>query len=214
MLKELVSIFLNFPCALCQRPASKIVCHYCEQQLKSYQLENHQQLWQGNLPVFVWGKYDGTLKRAIAFMKYDRLPDLGLIFGEWLGQSWLDSNFNLAQIVVVPIPIHVKKLRQRGFNQAEKIAEAFCQVTGYNLQPKILTRVKPSQAMFGLNPNQRKVNINSAFAVGKIPKLKMAKKSVLLIDDIYTTGATVQEAAKVLQQKGIKVIGVAVVATP
>ena len=45
--------------------------------------------------------------------------------------------------MVVPIPIHVKKLRQRGFNQAEKIAEAFCQVTDYDLQPKILTRVKP-----------------------------------------------------------------------
>ncbi len=214
MLKQLVSIFLNFPCALCQRPASKIVCHYCEQQLKSYQLQNHRQLWQGNLPVFVWGKYDGTLKQAIASMKYNRLPEIGLIFGEWLGQSWLDLNVNFGPTIVVPIPLHVKKLKQRGFNQAEKIAEGFCQVTDYDLQPKVLKRVKQTQAMFGLNPNQRKVNIDSAFAVGKIPQLKGNKKSVLLIDDIYTTGATVQEAAQVLQQKGIKVIGVAVVATP
>ena len=41
--------------------------------------------------MFAWGKYDGTLKRAIASMKYDRLPEMGLMLGEWLGQSWLDS---------------------------------------------------------------------------------------------------------------------------
>ncbi len=220
MLKELLSIFLQFPCSLCQRPASEIVCNYCQQQLKSCQLKNNQKLCQGNLPVFAWGKYDGTLKRAIASMKYDRLPEMGLMLGEWLGQSWLGSVSEvnqsqiISQIIVVPIPLHPQKQQQRGFNQAEKIAEGFCQITGYNLHPKVLKRVKQGQAMFNLNPAQRKANINAAFAVGQIPQLKMAQKSVLLIDDIYTTGATVKEAVKVLHKKGIEVMGVAVVATP
>lgn len=221
MIKGLVSIFLKLPCSLCKRPASKIICHYCEQQLKTCQLKNSCEFWRtakrissrSHLPVFVWGKYDGNLKRAIASMKYDRLPDLGLMLGEWLGKSWQDANLEMdSQIIAVPIPLHPKKQRQRGFNQAQKIAEGFCTITGYSLQPTILKRVKQSQAMFNLNPDQREVNINNAFAVGAISKSK--QKSVLLIDDIYTTGATVREAAKVLTQKGIKVVGVATIATP
>ena len=217
MLKGLVSIFLDFPCSLCQRPASKIVCHYCEQQLKTCQLKNSKKLWQSRIPVFVWGKYDGNLKQAIAAMKYNRLPDMGLMLGQWLGETWRDSllDINQSQIMVVPIPLHPEKLKQRGFNQAQKIAEGFCSITGYDLQPKVLKRIKQSQAMFNLNPTQRKINITNAFAVGKIPQSKRKKtKSVLLIDDVYTTGATVQEAAKVLNQKGIKVMGAAVLATP
>ena len=233
MLKGLVSIFLDFPCSLCQRPASKIVCHYCEQQLKTYQLEISQDLQRlcspspslghtlyparSPMPIFVWGKYDGNLKQAIAAMKYNRLPDLGLMLGQWLGETWRDSGLELnpSEIMVVPIPLHPEKLKQRGFNQAQKIAEGFCSVTGYHLESKILKRIKQSQAMFNLNPAQRKNNIVNAFAMGKMPQSKRKKnKSVLLIDDIYTTGATVQEAAKVLQQRGVKVIGAAIVATP
>ncbi len=235
MLKGLVSIFLDFPCSLCQRPASKTVCDYCEQQLKACQLKNYQHLQRSqsasssgclcnasesrrsDVPIFVWGRYDGNVKQAIAVMKYNRLPDLGLMLGEWLGETWQDSGLELktSEIAVVPIPLHPKKLKQRGFNQAQKIAEGFCSVTGYALESKILCRIKQGQAMFNLNPSQRKNNITNAFAVGKIPQSKGKKsKLVLLIDDIYTTGATVQEAAKVLEQKGIKVVGAAIVATP
>ncbi|MDJ0535633.1 MAG: ComF family protein [Xenococcaceae cyanobacterium MO_207.B15] len=232
MLKGLLSIFLKLPCSLCQRPASEIVCSYCQQKLKSCQLNHSQKLSLGNLSVFAWGRYDGTLKRAIALMKYDRLPEMGSMLGQWLGHNWLSSvsHVNKSKIVVVPIPLHPEKLQQRGFNQAEKIAQGFCQITGYSLQPKILNRVKNSEAMFNLNSAQRKANINDAFAVGNIPPRKMKQKStprlemlpsrkplsrsILLIDDIYTTGATVSEAAKVLQKQGMKVTGVAVVATP
>jgi ComF family protein len=215
MLKEFLSIFINIPCALCQRPASATICNYCQQQLKSCQLQQ-QKLGRGHLPVLAWGKYEGTLKRAIASMKYNHLPEIGCLLGQWLGESWLNAvtGVNKAQIIVVPIPLHPEKLQQRGFNQAEKIAAGFCQVTDYNLQPKLLKKVKNSQAMFNLNPNQRVANISNAFIIGKIPRSKMTSQSILLIDDIYTTGATVSEAAKVLQRQKIKVRGVAVVATP
>ncbi len=226
MLKGLVSIFLDFPCSLCHRPTSKILCDYCEEQLKACQLNNSQHLKRSynasasgisHIPIFVWGKYDGSLKQAIAKMKYNRVSDLGLILGKWLGETWGGSvlELNSSEIMVVPIPLYPEKLKQRGFNQAQKIAEGFCSVTGYDLKSKVLRRVKQGQAMFNLNPTQRKINITNAFAVGKIPQSKGKKtKSVLLIDDVYTTGATVQEAAKVLEQKGIKVVGAAIVATP
>lgn len=235
MLKGLVSIFLDLPCSLCKRPASKIVCHYCEEQLKAYQLKNYQQLMRSrhpsssgclsqdspsgrsHMPIFVWGKYDGNLKQAIALMKYNRLPDLGLMLGKWLGEAWQDSRLNIdrSEIMVVPIPLHPEKIKQRGFNQAQKIAEGFCSITGYSLQPRVLKRIKQGKAMFDLNPTQRKINITNAFAVGKITQSKRNQtQSVLLIDDIYTTGATVKEVAKILNHRGIKVMGAAVIATP
>lgn len=113
--------------------------------------------------------------------------------------------------MVIPIPLHEDKLKTRGFNQAELIANGFCQVTGYPLQRKLLMRIKNTEAMFGLNPQQRQKNISQAFCLGKdYTKINKYNK-ILIIDDIYTTGITVNEAIQVLNKVKLKTIGVATV---
>jgi ComF family protein len=216
MLKSLLSLFLQSPCCLCQRFSETSICDRCQQQLKSFQLSSRDRLWQGTLPLFAWGRYEGQLKQALSKLKYERQSQVGTILGQWLGQAWLDSAIALdrAKLIVVPIPLHPEKLKTRGFNQAELIAQGFCQLTGYRLQANALVRVKDTPALFGLNPSQRQQNLQNVFVVGKVWQQKLPKLSVLLIDDIYTTGTTAQEAAKVLRQQGINVHGVTVIATP
>jgi ComF family protein len=212
MFKQLLSVFLESHCEFCQRPTSDILCEYCGQKLFSNQLQpsDRLKLYQTQA-IFAWGLYDGQLKRAIALMKYQRKPEIAQMLGTLLGQAWRETKQLKfpPQATVVPIPLHRKKLQERGFNQAEVIAQGFCQVTGYKLNTQALIRVKETEAMFNLeNLAARAKNIQGALQVGK----KLPKYPVLLVDDIHTTGTTIQESIKVLQQKQIKVVGVAVAA--
>ena len=206
MLKQLLSVFLQSRCGFCQRTTPATLCQYCQQKLLSHQLPKSDRVLNDNLPVFAWGRYEGQLKRAIALMKYNNKPELGRVLGELLGQTWLDSDPISRKITVVPIPLHQQKLKTRGFNQAQIIAQSFCRITGYSLNTQALIRVRETKAMFDLNPEERIKNLQGAFKVGS----KLPKHPVLLIDDIYTMGTTVRESVKVLSE--VEVIGVAVVA--
>jgi ComF family protein len=216
MWRDLLSFCLKFPCPLCQRPADTTICLYCQKQLESCQINNPSSSWQGNLPVFSWGVYDGKLKRAIATCKYDRQPEIGKELGKWLGKSWKSNSIGQKNknLIVLPIPLAEEKLKTRGFNQAVAIAQGFCQETGYSLSTKGLVRIKDTQPMFNLSPHQRQENIRQAFVIGKSWHKQIPRSPVLLLDDIYTTGTTVKEAAKLLRSKEIKVLGVIVLSSP
>lgn len=211
--KGLLNLFLKSNCPLCDRPTSVEFCEFCQRQLQRCQLKNPSQLWQGELPIFIWGNYGGSLKQAIAALKYENKPELARPLGQWLGESWLKSSaICQKKLTVVPIPLHSAKLQERRFNQAELIAKSFCEYTGYKQQPLGLERIRETEAQFKLTPQQREENLADAFIVGK----SLAQKSVspvLLVDDIYTTGATVRAAAKVLRRRGIKVYGLVAVAS-
>lgn len=214
MLKSLLSLFLKPNCSLCDRPAEDILCKDCQRQIKNCQLKNPQQFWHLKLPLFAWGEYEGKLKQAIATLKYENHPELGNFLGCWLGESWLKSGMknSFQKISVIPIPLHADKLKQRGFNQAELIAKGFCQLTGYPLIAQGLERVRNTEAMFGLNPRQREDNIKNAFRIAKA--IEKYSSPILLLDDIYTRGTTVREAASTLRSQGIQVTGVVALSTP
>ncbi|ACK72127.1 conserved hypothetical protein [Gloeothece citriformis PCC 7424] len=215
MLKSLLSLFLKPNCSLCDRSADDILCKDCQRQIKSCQFKNPRQFWQGEHPLFAWGEYGGQLKRAIATLKYDKHPELGTYLGQWIGETWikLPPSFSPKKISVVPIPIHAEKLKQRGFNQADLIAEGFSHMTGYPLIKNGLERIKKTEAMFGLNPTEREKNIKNAFKIGQGLQ-KPSSLPVLLLDDIYTSGQTVKEAAKTLRSHGVQVLGVVALSTP
>ncbi len=209
MFKQLLSVFLESRCPLCDRTSGETICSYCQRKLSSYRLDKPDRFWRGDLPVFAWGRYDGQLKQAIAKLKYDRQPEIGSLLGRWLGRSWLDKNLiKQPKITVIPIPLHYKKLKIRGYNQASIIAQGFCQETGYLLQAQSLIRVRNTKAMYELNPLERIENLKNAFAL----RDRLPPNPVLLLDDIYTSGTTVKEAAKILQQHNVQAMGVIVIA--
>jgi ComF family protein len=133
--------------------------------------------------------------------------------GFWLAEAWLKSPFANQQVIVVPIPLHANRQKQRGYNQAALIGEHFCQATDLKLHKLGLIRQKDTAAQFNLTFSQRQENLNKAFILGAEFCRHRPVKPVLLIDDIYTTGATTRFAAKVLQQAGITVQGLVAIAT-
>jgi ComF family protein len=150
------------------------------------------------------------LKRAIAALKYENRPQVARPLGQYLAEAWIaSSDVPQRSLIVVPIPMHPDKQKARGFNQAELLAESFCQITGFPLKCQGLERVVETQAQFSLSPEAREENLTGAFQIGKIFRRNPPKHPVLLLDDIYTTGATVRSAIQALYQARIQVYGVA-----
>jgi ComF family protein len=207
-----LNLFLKLNCPLCDRPATEVFCRYCHRQINECKLLDPARYWQGDLPLFAWGKYESSIKRSIGKLKYDGHRSIGTLYGEWLATSWLQSSplDPATKLAVLPIPLHPEKLVSRGFNQAELIARSFSQVTGAKLDLS-LQRTRSTVAQFGLSKLARQENVADAFAL--VRSSLQPGDSVLLIDDIYTTGATVRSAALVLRSIDLNVCGVAVIAT-
>lgn len=215
LLHPLLDLFLRPNCPLCDRPVTTDeLCTSCQRRLKECQQRNPYREWRSPLPVFAWGTYSGTLKRAIAALKYENTPQLARPLGYAMAEAWQPQKLSQKRPIVVPIPMHPAKQRQRGFNQAERLAEHFCQMTRLPLQAQGLQRVRNTQALFELNPQQRQQTLKNAIALGKPFQRRPPQHPVLLFDDIYTTGSTVREAIRILHQHRIAVCGVAVLARP
>ncbi|NJL65601.1 MAG: ComF family protein [Methylacidiphilales bacterium] len=208
-LKSFLNLFLQSNCPLCQRPTKAEFCPSCTKQLQKCQLNDPCLLWKEETPVFAWGAYGGILKRAIAVMKYNDCPEIARPLGHWLGDAWLQNlPSREKKIAVVPIPLHPSKLKSRGFNQAALIAESFCEITGLALRTNGLQRIRETEAQHSLSVTQRDRNLAEAFVVGE-DFLRKRHQYVLLIDDIYTTGATARSAIMTFSKMGISVIGLA-----
>ncbi|MDZ8186934.1 MAG: ComF family protein [Nostoc sp. ChiSLP02] len=213
-LTSLLNLFLQSHCPLCQRSTSQEFCQNCTRQLQKHQRQNPVFLWQEPLPVFIWGEYGGLVKRAMAAMKYDNQPQIARPFGQWLGEAWLlNSPKRDSQAVVVPIPLHANKQKLRKYNQAALIGQSFCEITGLKLKLNGLTRVRQTEAQFGLSVSMREQNLAKAFALGQEFRYRPPNVPVLLVDDIYTTGATARSAVQTLREYGIVVLGLVAVAT-
>lgn len=220
-LQQLTQVFLQTSCPLCQRAASSLpLCDSCYRQLLACQWSNSDQDFEihtlsgsSHRPVFAWGKYQGVLKQALSSLKYGCQTDLGFWLGCQLGQYWQSSKLQTIyrqRPVVVPIPLHSQRLKQRGYNQAALIAKGFCRVTRQPFAEHGLRRIRATDAMYRLGLKERQNNLAGAFQLGK--GLPSTSRPILLIDDIHTTGTTGNTAARPLIQAGYTVIGLATVA--
>jgi ComF family protein len=121
----------------------------------------------------------------------------------------LDKKPNFSDFILIPIPLNEKRLRWRGFNQAEEISKELSKSLKLPLVSDCLFRIKNTFPQIELDGKERKENVKNVFYCQKIKKI--FGKKILLVDDVYTTGATMEEAARVLKEAGAKeIIGLVV----
>lgn len=146
------------------------------------------------------GRYEGSLATVIHRFKYRRKFAMAEIFKFLLGHyAPPDLDFSEYQCLV-PVPLHPVKLRQRGFNQAVMWAELVSERYGVPLLRTVLKRIEATAPQVELQKKERERNVRGAFAVSKAEAIK--GKTVLLLDDVCTTGATMRECARVLRNAG------------
>ncbi|MBE9144384.1 ComF family protein [Planktothrix mougeotii] len=212
MMKALLNLFLKPNCPLCNRPANTELCDYCQRQLLRCRFPQGTK-FATEIPLCVWGQYKDVLKRAIAALKYNHHTELAKPLGYGLAETWLSTPREMSSVTVVPIPLHATKLKKRGFNQAELLAKSFCEITGLSLAAHGLERIKDTEALHELSPEQRFKKMQSVFNLGQDFRRRRPPGSVLILDDIYTTGATIKAAIDQFQHAKIPVVGVVAIAT-
>lgn len=156
------------------------------------------------------GLYQGVLREVIHAMKYQRVYGLVQPLGDLLRQRFPAHWGDDPPAALVPVPLHRSKLRVREFDQALALARYVSQGVGIPLWTDVLIRHRPTLSQVGLSAVERRRNIRGAFIVQK-PQC-CAGKALLIIDDVYTTGATVQECARLLRQAGAARVDVYTVA--
>jgi ComF family protein len=147
--------------------------------------------------------YDQALAEAIHLFKYSKK----IQWSRPLGRLLLKRIADFGRIdVILPVPLHSKRLRQREFNQSLLLAREINLATGLPLQVDNLRRVRWTQPQIELNGEERRKNVRKAFEV-KWPD-QVEDRCVLLVDDVFTTGATVNECARALKRAGAKSVSV------
>jgi ComF family protein len=163
-----------------------------------------------------YGSYDGGLRDLIHLLKYELVRPAANVLGRMLAEvvEKLAPAFDKGDPILVPIPLHASKLRQRGFNQSELITHAALKLKPagreWRLRPEILERCRPTASQIGLTPHQRRENVRGAFVVRRPAEVE--NREVLLVDDVLTTGTTASECARVLRRAGATRVWVATVA--
>lgn len=144
---------------------------------------------------------EGTLQSIIHQLKYDGMTTLGVELGRKLGEK-LRERAAVGIDGVIPVPLHSTKLRERGYNQSEYIARGIREVTGIPVYSSLLQRHKYTTSQTQLNATERKENVGDAFSVNKRYLVDIHGKTFLIVDDVITTGATIEACAEVLMKNG------------
>jgi ComF family protein len=163
-----------------------------------------------------YGSYDGELRDLIHLLKFQQVRPTAAVLGRMLAETManLEPALPVGTIAVVPVPLHKRKQAQRGFNQAEMIGRsALKQLSSpkrFDLSTGVLARRRETGSQIGLTRHQRRENLRGAFAV--IDPTRILNRDILLVDDVFTTGTTASECARVLVRAGAARVWVATVA--
>ena len=197
LLCKVVSLIFENSCLICNNSAKDFeVCKTCE---NNFVIREQNYLKQLNeLNVLSWGLYDGKLRQGIISLKSGN-KKLANYFSKKLVEFWNKVKYENKNYLVIPVPSHKKRIKERGFCQSSIIAKEFAEALKFDFSNNIIVRRKETKYMNSLsNLNERLENIKNAFEVaGLIPK----EKNLLLVDDILTSGSTMCELAKTIYKK-------------
>lgn len=213
-------------CVLCNDVAEEIsLCESCQQDLPKIQYSCYQcglpfkekindtlcgQCQQSSPPIdYLISSlaYDYPVDYLVSQLKFNRNLTFAKILSQLLLNTLQSQQHELPDLII-PVPLHKKRLRKRGFNQALEIARPIAKILNIPLNKQVIKRTKQTEAQSLLNAIERKKNLRQSFKIIK----SITAKHVVIIDDVVTTGATVFELAKLLKKSRVEKVGVWAVA--
>lgn len=167
--------------------------------------------FKGRLPVTYAAAFmhfsDNGIVQALAHeVKYNGNRSLGVTLGKWYGERLASTDIARQFDCLVPVPLHRERQQERGYNQATCFAQGISQATGIPLREDVVFRNKATTSQVRMNRQERLSNIADAFAL--FPAACIRNLRVLIVDDIVTTGATIEACAAPLVKGGCEAIGV------
>ena len=190
------------PCRLRLHPVGEPLCKKCGKPLSTAEAEYCPDCGRKK-HLYVRGRaaleYDSVMRESIGRFKYKNRREYGDFYVQELLRACGEAVRSWNPDLLIPIPLHKSRRRKRGFNQAELIARGLGKELGIPVSADSLLRTKKTSPQKELNDQERKSNLKNAF---QLAKDNVKFKKILLIDDIYTTGSTIDAAASVLLDHG------------
>lgn len=146
--------------------------------------------------------HDGIARQLVQKLKYGDQTELAPWMARWMRRAGAQLIADCD--IVVPVPLHRGRYLARRYNQSAELARSVARASGLAFEPGALARVRPTRRQVGLTAPQRQTNMRGAFRVPEAAEILVAGRDVLLIDDVYTTGATVTAATKALLRAGAR----------
>jgi ComF family protein len=157
-----------------------------------------------------FGYYTAELARLVQGLKFDGRRNLAGLLSPLLAEAFYEGWSREDVDLVVPVPLHPRRKRDRGYNQAEILARSLAHLIAVPFSNHALIRTRPTLPQVGLTDSERSENVRRAFRSANLPQI--SKRRILLIDDVMTTGATVASAARTLLEQGALRVSVLTVA--
>ena len=211
MLNDFISLFYPQICMACGKSLYKneyCICTYCIYHLPK---TDHLQVEENPFVKLFWGRINihsaaayynftkgGKIQHLIHQLKYHGQKEIGLTLGKLYGKSLQNAPLFNSVDTIIPIPLHKKKLQKRGYNQSEFFAQGISTVLQVSMDAKNVYRSLESDTQTKKSRFNRWKNVESIFSVKEPSKLQ--GKHILLVDDVVTTGSTLEACAQVLLQ--------------
>ncbi|WP_234736267.1 ComF family protein [Tellurirhabdus bombi] len=217
---------LLFPqlCLLCKdglQAGEPLVCTNCRLSLP--ETGEHRQainskltLFAGKVPIqfvysFLFFTKKGKVQQLIHALKYRGEKEVGLLMGNWYGHQLREARMLQHDIdLIIGVPLHPTRLRQRGYNQSDWFAKGLSEMLGISWSYNTLIRNRYTLSQTGMNRISRWENVSQVFSVKD--KARVQNKRILLVDDVLTTGATLEACATALLAAGAQSIGIITIA--
>ncbi|MCC8188521.1 MAG: ComF family protein [Bacteroides sp.] len=217
LFSSLLSLFFPSCCLVCGRGLVEsehwmcVTCHVGLLVVPSfYDLPDRiESFLQGVVPLVsarAWLGYqkESKYRQLIFHLKYKGNQEAAESLGRWMAVAFQAENFFEGIDLLVPVPLHSRRYKQRGYNQSERIAQGVSAVTGIPLLADLIRRTRHTSTQTRLDADHRWENVKDGFELQE--PLMAEEKHILLIDDVFTTGATVASCAMAFQGvKGVKV---------
>lgn len=224
----MIELLLPAHCLVCALPSNnKLICEYCEKKIltqRSYCLHcalpsNQSTDYCGQCltkkddydHIHALGDYTKPLSSLIKQLKYQQQLVVGELLASLLLKSLLlrySTQQRLKFDYLIAVPLHTKKLQQRGFNQAQIICDNLHKQLNIPMLTELILRNKETIPQEGLSIHKRESNLRAAFAYKKSAAQNLAGKNIVIIDDVVTTGATINSLCKLLKSRGVNSITV------
>lgn len=209
---EFVLNFLFPPaCSVCGKLDKNWLCPKCEKRVerleKSCVVQIENKKYEKLLYLF---QYESLVRKLILRYKFSSKAYLNHFFANRIAQNEQNSRLLKEYDMIIPVPMHKKKMQKRGYNQTELVANELEKSLGIPMRKDILSKVVNTTTQSKLGGKARQSNIQHAFFIKN--DVEVENKKIILLDDIYTTGATSEECSRVLKEAGAREVLVLVLA--
>jgi ComF family protein len=222
LISDFISLFFPRCCVGCREALVKgeeLICTQCmlEMPKTDYHLEVENPFYQkfrGRIPVrFVMALFKfvkaSRVQEILHALKYNNKPELGRMLGQLYGHE-LAKHYSTEFDLIIPVPLHKARKRVRGYNQSAEFGSGLAEVLGVPCMDDLMARVKKTTTQTRKSRLNRWENVDSVFEVQDLKML--AKKRILLVDDVITTGATLEACGRSILDAGCKELSIACIA--